>query len=127
MDSLGDYIYIIAFIAIVVINLLKKTRKQAAVPIPPPEFEEEAKDAGRVYREPFPPSSTLKSFPSKQTVADAPQKKTPSSTVAESQKKPLGDVAVKDAPIDDAFPVAFKDTDDARRAFIYSEIWARKY
>ena len=124
MDAWGDYIYIIAFIAIVVINILKRAKKQEAVSIPGPEFEEEMKEAGREYRELFPFPSIPKS-PSVQTVAQP--KKTVQPVTTEPKKKPLADVTVKEIPADDAFSISFKDTDDARKAFIYSEIWARKY
>ena len=134
MDALGDYIYIIALVAIVIVNILKKARTQAPASAPSPALGEEMEEMERKRREifsPFPPlsspPSTPKPYPSEQQTVDTRPKKTPPQVVIEPKKKPLGDVEVKETHPENAFSISFKNADDARKAFLYSEIWGRKY
>ena len=126
MNELGDYIYIVAFVAIVIINILKKARSQekATSPLPVPEERE----AEIEYRNFYPPV-TNKSHPSSAQVIDTPRKKIVHPDVTVKSENKNINFSIKETPADkeENIFVSFKDTDDARKAFIYSEIWARKY
>jgi len=123
-DGLGNYIYIIAFIAIVIINLLKKARaNKEEAQNPAYEFEEK-EEGEEVLREFFPPV-TPKPYASPVQAVDIQQNKTIYPIITEPKKKHVGEELLISK--DDDFTISFENADDARKAFIYSEIWARKY
>ncbi len=129
MDEIGDYLYVIIFVGIIIFNILKTFRKQQK-PVPIPDFPEDH------------PYSTDEKDDSWENPAPVLQKepmthqpmvhqsmqshsKTKSTVKNKSPKKAVN--LLNERKEENNIPIAFNNTDDARQAFIYSEIWNRKY
>ena len=127
MDVIGDYLYIIIVLGIVVINIFKNLKKQKPVIIP--DFsgnqpESRKNDDGDFWGNPLPPPRQEPSIQVQQ-VQNKPKRVEIISHKGESPKQKIS--SLKEADEDKNVSVAFSNSDDARRAFIYSEIWNRKY
>lgn len=118
MDAIGDYLYILVFLVIIVVNILKNVRKQKNAPIPDfsgnqpileeDSFSNKAKEVS--YAE------------NTQFVSNERE-----NSILSSSRKPEKKMNIPEKEEDDSISISFENTDDARRAFIYSEIWNRKY
>ena len=128
MDAIGDYLYIIVFLGIIVINVLKNLKKQKPVVTPdfsgnhPVPRENKNEEFGG---NPF-PSTRQKPSIQIQQVQNKPKDVETIFPKNEFKKKQVDHLKEKEEN-DRSVSVAFNDRDDARRAFIYSEIWNRKY
>ena len=128
MDAIGDYLYIIVFLGIIVINVLKNLKKQQ--PVVTPDFSGNhpvsREDKEEDFREiPFPSTRQKPSFQIQQ-VQNKPKEVETAFPKNEFRKKQMDHLKEKEEN-DPVVPVTFNNRDDARRAFIYSEIWNRKY
>ncbi|MDR1730159.1 MAG: hypothetical protein LBR52_05810 [Prevotellaceae bacterium] len=129
MDEIGNYLYIVIFVGIVIFNILKALRKQQA-PVPAPNFPENhpystgEEDDLRENPAPVFRRERMTHQPiSHQSIQNQP--KTAQTVKVEPKKKHTGQLNEKDE--NKNISVAFGNAEDARRAFIYSEIWNRKY
>jgi hypothetical protein len=138
MDSIGDYLYIIIFVVIIVVNILKRLKKQQ--PVATSDYsgnysESESRENNKEEEDDF--WKSLSSSPQQpavqvqqvQNIQQIQNKRKDVETILpknESKKKSTGFLDDKEEN-KDTVSVAFNDRDDARRAFIYSEIWNRKY
>lgn len=127
MDISEDYIYILVFIGLVVFNIVKtlrngnneKTSRPATCPTPSEyEEKEEIQDEWRSIVDSIPvpedePKPQLKS--EMEPVLEEKMQRKSSSSISfemETQESPR---------------LELKTAEEARRAFLYSEIWNRKY
>ncbi len=127
MDAIGDYLYLIVFLGIVVINILKNLRKQKTVVIPDfsgnhPASEE---NEGKEFWENSYPSSHQEPVAQIQRVER--RKDVENSSLKSGLKKKHTDNFKEKEENNNPAQVTFNSSEDARRAFIYSEIWNRKY
>ena len=128
MDVLGDYLYIIIVLGIVVINIFKNLKKQKPVTIPDfsgnhPESKEN--DDEDFWGNPLPPPPPRQEPPKIQQVQNKPKSVETPSYKDDVNRQQVS--RLKEPEEDKNISVAFSDSDDARRAFIYSEIWNRRY
>jgi hypothetical protein len=137
MDSIGDYLYIIVFVVIIVVNILKVLRKQKPVATAavtsdysenyPSKKEIEEDDFWKSLSSSF--QQPAEQVQQVQNIQQRQNKRKDVETILpkdEPKKKSTGFLDEKEENRD-SVSVAFNDRDDARRAFIYSEIWNRKY
>jgi len=124
-DGIGSYLYIIVFVVIIVFNILKNLNKQRTVVVPDfsgnqPESREE-----EFLENPFPSVRKEPSFQVQQV--QSKPKNVETIFPKNEQKKKQTDVLKEKEEDNSSVSIAFNNTDDARQAFIYSEIWNRKY
>jgi hypothetical protein len=123
MDS-GNLIYVLVVLAVIVFNIIKsKAKQQEEVRDYTdnfPEKEEWRDERTVIVKEEVknPYTSTFNEHHEIQKKKDI--KKTP---VAQQNDKKTSSYHA----IEEDKDISFKDVEDARRAFIYSEIWNRKY
>ena len=130
MDSIGDYLYIIIFVVIIIVNILKRLKKQETVVTPDYSENYSESESGENDKEDdfWRTFSSSSQQPTVQ-VQQVQNKRKDIETILpknESKKKSV-DFLDEREENKDSISVAFNDRDDARRAFIYSEIWNRKY
>ena len=130
MDGIGNYIYVLIIIGAVVFNILKALRKRE-VPAPAPNFPNHrpystTDEEDDVWENPTPVSQreplvhqpmvhqSMQSHPRVEPIVKK-----------ESKKKPVD--LLNERGEEKNISVAFNNTDDARQAFVHSEIWNRKY
>jgi hypothetical protein len=130
MDILGDYTYIIIFAGIIIFNILKALRKREK-PAPAPNYPENhpystTGEEDDFWRNPTPVSQREPLF--HQPMVHQPMQshsKVEPIVKKESKKKSVD--LLNEKGEEKNISVAFNNTDDARQAFVYSEIWNRKY
>ena len=128
MDSIGDYLYIIVFGVIIVVNILKYVKRQKPVETsdysgnyPESKDEKEEDDFWRTLSSPpQEPVVQVQQIQNKrkdvETIFPKNELKKKSAALLEEKEENKDSVSIE-----------FNDRSDARRAFIYSEIWNRKY
>ena len=128
MEAIGDYLYIIIFVGIIIINILRNLSKQKTVATPDasgnyPESGEN--EEGDFLGNPPPQPRQEPTFQVQQ-VQSRPKNVETTFPKHEFKEKKVNHSIQKE---EDHNPVSvtFNDTDDARKAFIYAEIWNRKY
>ncbi len=127
--DLGNYVYIIVIVGVVIFNILKLLRKQEeSTPIPDLSENHPYSTTGEevdFWGNPIPVSP--KEQITHQPVIQPMQSRSKVEPVAKnkSKEKPLN--LLNEKQEEHPVSVAFNNTDDARRAFISSEIWNRKY
>ena len=133
MDSIGDYLYIIVFVVIIVVNILKNLRKQKPVvvtPDPPGNYSESKKEDedDDFWRSLSSPSQQpVVQVQQVQNIQQIQNKRKDVKTILPKNELKKKSAVLEEKEESNSFSVAFNDKDDARRAFIYSEIWNRKY
>ena len=129
MDVIGDYLYIIVFLGIIAINVLKNLKKQKSVVTPdfsgnPPPVSRGNKEE-EFWGNPFPSTRQEPSFQVQQ-IQNKPKDIEMIFPKNEFKKTQVDNLKEKEEN-DNSVSIALNNSDDARRAFIYSEIWNRKY
>jgi len=134
MDSIGDYLYILIFVGIIVVNILKNLKKQKPVADPgysenysEPKEDNEEED---FWRTPSPaPQEQTVQVQQIQHIRQIQNKRKDMETILQKNEPKEKSTGLLDEKEEnkDSVSIAFNDKDDARRAFIYSEIWNRKY
>ena len=129
MDGIGSHWYIIIFGGIIVFNILKALRKRQE-PVPTPSSSQNhpySTDEKDDFWEN--PASVFQRRQTTHQQMDHQQmqslSKVNTTVKVEPKRKPENILNEKEE--DKNISVAFSNTDDARQAFIYSEIWNRKY
>ena len=120
-DIIGKYLYIIIFVGIIVINILRSLKKQQPVPVP--EHAEPEESEGGDFWNQSPPPQQQPAFQVQQVQSRPKNVETIFPKNVKKENSHLMLTEEHNNPIS----VEFNDRDDARRAFIYSEIWNRKY
>ena len=127
MDSIGDYLYIIIFVVTIVVSILKNLKKRKPVDVPEPREDNEEEF---FWKEPSPasqePAVQVQQIRHIQPIQNKRKETEPILSKNEPKKKSAG-LSDEKEENKDSVSIAFNDRDDARRAFIYSEIWNRKY
>ncbi|MFA6778219.1 MAG: hypothetical protein WCU80_00340 [Paludibacteraceae bacterium] len=126
MDISDNYIYVLVFIGIVVFNIVKTLRqsnnkeevRRTAPEVDVSEYEEEECSKNRRRNDgqfsiPEMETECLLKSEMEPVVDDKMHKKTSSSKIFEEERN--------------ASRIELKTAEEARRAFLYSEIWNRKY
>ena len=144
MDSLGDYIYLIVIGIAALSGILKKKKKTPVATSSPEdiltEFEEETKEyypqevfSPEIYRTPKEePQKSKKithteflSYESTNDISELKARKQVSRLEKNMQKNK--DVIVEDDVPEELLEIRLGTASEAKRAFIYSEIFNRKY
>jgi len=120
-DIIGKYLYIIIFVGIIVINILRSLKKRQPVP---EHAESEENEVDDFWNQP-PPPQQQPAFQVQQ-VQSKPKNVETIFPKNEFKKQETGRLMLTEEH-NNPISVEFNDRDDARRAFIYSEIWNRKY
>ncbi|MBN2767153.1 MAG: hypothetical protein JXR27_12345 [Paludibacteraceae bacterium] len=135
MEDFGDYIYLIVIAIAALSSLFKKKKPAQAVPLPP---DDELNDLEEELRELFEEKTIVPDPVSVPTpkMSAAPQR--PTHKVFESmndtmelriKKSPRNKFLIDEVPEEQVstFDVELETVNQARRAFVYSEIFNRKY
>lgn len=135
MDSPGDYIYLIAILIVAVSSILGKKKKkesevQTTMPELPdlddviPEYTEYSESERPVYQPISKHNSTIE-IPSYETVEDFSTLRAKEHLVHAAKKFIGSELTVSE---ENNFNILELDTvEDVKKAFIYSEIFQRKY
>jgi len=123
MDEIGNHLYIIIFVGIIIFNILKALRKRPE-PVPAPNFPENhpysTNEEDDFWGNPVFHREPMTHQPLIHQPMQSPSKAEPSSKRKQSH-------LLNEKEENKNISVSFNNTDDARQAFIYSEIWNRKY
>ncbi len=131
MENLGDYIYILVFVGIAVINFLKKAKEKTATEQMPdfsgntvPDFMEdfeEEKSIGEHYAAPEPAKTTVYNpLVQPQATAQKP--------VISKPKQKAANMAIKPETEDfQPIEIDFSDADELKKGIVFAEIFNRKY
>ncbi len=122
MDEIGNYLYIIVFAGIIIFNILKAFRKQQE-PVPSPDFPENHSYSTDDEKDSW--ENPVSVFQREPITYQSMQKSKVEPTIKAEQR--TQENLLNENEEDKNISVAFSNTDDARQAFIYSEIWNRKY
>jgi len=139
MDSLGEYIYLIVIIIAALSSIFKKKKKTQereqhlpeAFPdfpelddvIPEPEVRPVAKPAYVAPKPPPVPKTAFANIPTYENAGNISKLKTGKS-VKSSKETVFVEIEAENNFIQD---IQFDDLDEAKRAFVYAEIFNRKY
>jgi len=126
MDGIGDYIYIIVLLGFVIINFFRNLNKQKQAAVPVPDFSgnqpESSGNTGDDFWGNFSPP------PRQEPQVQVQHKpKSVETLFPKNEVKNKKNIRLNETEKNNTVSVAFNNSDDARRAFIYSEIWNRKY
>ncbi len=137
MEDIGNYIYLIIVIGAAISSIFKnKNKKKATVPIPEIEDEEEQEEFPREIYIPKPvmqtitqpektadktPENTIISFDNTTDISKLKAKKEVVKTVTPKTK------TVQETSVEQATSYSINNVNEARAAFIASEIFNRKY
>ena len=128
MDEIGNHLYIIIFIGIIIFNILRALRKRPEpVPTPFPEHHPYSTDKEDDSWENPPPVFRREPMTYQPMVHQSIQSQSRIDPTVKIEPKRKQANLLNEKEEGKNISVAFNNTDDARQAFIHSEIWNRKY
>jgi len=123
MENIGDYIYVLFFVGIIIFNLLRKA-KQPPKPLPKPvKYEEEEKH--NPFEEIFNDETPKQSEPVKAAFNPIVQPQ----VARKPAPKPAEPSIMSNLSTDDfqVINIDFSDTEQIRKGIVFAEIFNKKY